>query len=126
MVSATGLAMLSRGISSSTSAVVIMLAQIEQTLAGWGATSRQILCVNFGANNGQIEVMMRSDPLTDGYPGLGSVLGEIARTCIVEGIGIERLRRIVLSETEVRFDLVDASGRPEIYLYPVRPAVLDS
>jgi hypothetical protein len=126
MASAIGLEMLSRGISPSTSAVVIMLAQIEQALAGWGATSRQLLCVVFGANDGQIQIMMRTDPLFPGYPEMATVLGEIARTCVVEGIGIERLRRIVLSETEVRLDLVDASGRPEIYLYPIRPAVLDS
>ena len=103
-----------------------LLATIARELRRRGKTSRDLQCIVFSVPTGQVEVTLRPDPLSAGYPSLGTIMGEITRTCAMDGIGASQFRRLDLSEDEVRLELVDVWGQPETYLYPVLSASLDA
>jgi hypothetical protein len=103
-----------------------LLRRIEREFVERGLSGRELLCVTFDPVQGLVEVMLRVNALSADYPAASIVLGEIARVCAEDRIGVERLRRIVFRETEVRLELVDDRGAAEIYLFPVRAAGFDA
>jgi hypothetical protein len=101
--------------------VTSLLSAIARELGARGKNSRQLLCIEFSVQTGHVEVTMRSDLLSTGYPSLATIMGEVARTCALDRIATTQFRRLLFSEDEVRLELVDAWGQPETYLYPVLP-----
>jgi hypothetical protein len=103
-----------------TTVVAIVLAKVQEQLDSRGATSRQLFTVAFDPPGEKIEVTLRANPLSAGYPELSIVFGAIARTCAEDMIAPHQLRRIAFAEDLVSLELVNGRGEPEVYLFPIR------
>ncbi len=97
-----------------------VLTGLEQALADRGMTGRELLAVCFDHRLGKVDLVTRCQPLETDYPGLSSVLMQIARTCVQDAIAFTQFRRIVFEENQVTFELVDAWGVPQVYVYSIR------
>jgi hypothetical protein len=111
-----------RGSHRPVTTVAVLLAQLQDELDNRGATSRHLHFVAFDPEGAKIEINLRPSPLSPGYPDLSLVFGQIARTCAEDRIDVHQLRRIAFAEEAISFQLVDDSGRPEVYLYPIHAA----
>jgi hypothetical protein len=96
-----------------------MLTGLQQELADRGMSGRELLAVTFDHRRGKIELVIRPQPLGAAYPALSTLLAQIARTCVQQGIALSQFRRIVFGERQVRFELVDLRGMPQVYVYSV-------
>ena len=96
-----------------------VLTGLEQELAARGMTARELLAVCFDHRLGKVELVTRARPLDADYPGLSAVLMQIAHTCVQDAIAITQFRRIVFAENQVTFELVDAWGVPQVYVYSI-------
>ena len=94
---------------------------LQRELASRGMTGRELLAVAFDHHRGKIELVTRRQPLGPDYPDLPTVLAQIACTCVKDAIALSQFRRIVFAEKQVSFELVDAWGAPQIYVYSIRP-----
>ena len=104
--------------------VAALLARLQEELGVRGAAARELLAITFDTAAGNIEVVMRQQPLAEDYPALAVVMGEIARTCGQDAIGAGQLRRILFREDRVRLDVIDAGGRAQSCDYFIRAATL--
>jgi hypothetical protein len=98
-----------------------MLTGLEHEVASRGMSGRELLAVAFDHHRGKIELVMRRQPRGADYPDLSTVLTQIARTCVQDAIVLSQFRRIVFAEKQVRLELVDAWGSPQVYVYSIRP-----
>jgi len=96
-----------------------MLTGLRRELMKRGMNGRELLAVAFDHHRGKIELVTRRQPLGPDYPDLSTVLAEIVRTCVQDAIALSQFRRIVFAEEQVRFELVDAWGSPQVYVYSV-------
>lgn len=104
--------------------VAALLARLQEALSIRGAAARELLAITFDTAAGNIEVVMRQEPLAQNYPKLAVVMGEIARTCAQDGIGASQLRRMLFRDDRVRLDVMDADGKAQSYDYFIRSATL--
>jgi hypothetical protein len=102
--------------------VVRILAELQAEIDRRGTEARELLVVAFNLEHGGARVALRERPLAEDYPSLAAVFGEIARACAQDRIGAHQLRYIAFEEDEIRLMLVDSQGKPEAYIFPVRPA----
>ena len=96
-----------------------MLTGLRRELLTRGMSGRDLLAVAFDHQRGKIELLMRPQPLGADYPDLSILLAEIVRTCVQQAIALRQFRRIVFGEQQVRLELVDARGSPQVYLYSI-------
>lgn len=104
--------------------VAAVLARLQEELGIRGAAARELLAITFDSAAGNIEVVMRREPLAENYPDLAVVMGEIARTCAQDGIGASQLRRMLFRDDRIRLDVMDAGGKAQSYDYFIRAATL--
>jgi hypothetical protein len=99
-----------------------VLAELQAEIRRRGAAARELLIIVFNLEHGGARVALRERPLSEDYPSLATVFAEIARACAQDRIAAHQLRCIMFEENEVRLMLVNSSGHPEAYVFPVRPA----
>jgi hypothetical protein len=93
---------------------------LQRELANRGMTGRELLAVAFDHHRGKIELVTRRQPFGADYPDLPTVLAQIACTCVKNAIAPSQFRRIVFAEKQISFELVDAWGGPQVYVYSIR------
>lgn len=109
-------------VDGAASPVSRILSELQTEIRRQGAAARELLVVVFNLEHGAARVALREQPLAEGYPSLTTVFAEIARACAQDRIGAHQLRCIMFEEDEVRLMLINKSGQPEAYVFPVRPA----
>jgi hypothetical protein len=96
-------------------------AGLQRELASRGMSARELLAVAFDHHRGKIELVTRRQPLRADYPDLPTVLAQIARTCAKDAIALSQFRRILFAAKQVSFEVVDAWGSPQVYVYSILP-----
>ena len=96
-----------------------MLTGLRRELMKRGMSGRELLAVAFNHQRGKIELLTRPQPLGADYPDLSILLAQIVRTCVQQAIALRQFRRIVFAEKQVRLELVDAGGSPQVYVYSI-------
>jgi hypothetical protein len=96
-------------------------ADLQRELTNRGMSGRQLLAIAFDHHRGKIELVTRRQPLGGDYPALSTVLTQIARTCAKDAIALSQLRRILFAAKQVTFEVVDAWGSPQVYVYSILP-----
>jgi hypothetical protein len=96
-------------------------AGLQRELTSRGMSARELLAVAFDHQRGKIELVTRRQPLRADYPDLSTVLAQIARTCAKDAIALSQFRRILFAAKQVSFEVVDAWGSPQVYVYSIPP-----
>ena len=102
------------------------LSQLCQDLTDNGATSRQLLALEFDAVGKHVNMLVRKEPHIEEYPDLGTIFSEIGRDCDQDGLSPHKLQRILFLQAEIKVALVEDGGQLIIYTYGIVADHLDA
>jgi len=90
-----------------------------QDMTERGTTSRELVALEFDPESGDISVLGGAAVHAAGYPALETILEEIGRACVADGIAVHQLRRITFLEEQVTLEWVSRTGKWELHTYPI-------
>ena len=96
---------------------------IAEELETRGTTSRDLLALQFGAESGDLRVLVGRKPRLASYPSLENIFGRVCDTCEEEGITLPELERITFSDTKVNLECSSLAGEA-VYTYPIAAPTL--
>ena len=90
-----------------------------QDMTDRGTTSRELLALEFDPESGEISVFGGAEVHAADYPALETILKNIGKICVADGIGVHQLRRITFLEEQIVLEWVSHTGKWELRTYPI-------
>ena len=92
---------------------------LGQGMTERGTTSRELVGLKFDPESGEISVFGGAAAHAAGYPALETILKNIGKICVADGIGVHQLRRITFLEDQIALEWVSHTGKWELRTYPI-------
>jgi hypothetical protein len=91
-----------------------------QDMTDRGTTSRELVGLEFDPESWEVSVFGGAAAHAAGYPALETILKNIGKICVADGIGVHQLRRITFWEVHITLEWVSRTGKWELHTYPIQ------
>jgi hypothetical protein len=99
------------------------LKAVADDLANRGASSRDLLALQFEAERGNLKVLLGRERHPAHYPSLEDIFRMVSTTCEQDGITMRELERITFFDTEINLEC-SGHGGEAVYTYPIQASTV--